>query len=370
MPTLTCLPILRRALSRPRAARPSRAPSRSKVRRALGLAVTLYLLLPCGLDVSGVPATADTAEPGVATASSWDQRGETVLTSQDALAALTTLPADAPAPVSWGAGGGREGWFGPAWQDVDGDGCDTRNEILARDLDQPDFSRLPGRQDAAGGAGRGVESCPDRTVYSGRLTDPYTGSAVEFQRGQGTSEAVQIDHVVPLNYLYAHGAWLWQPRTRALAANDPLNLLAVDGRANQAKSNCGPATCPAGSSDNGTWQPDAVGGWWPPQEQYHCQYAARFVSVLAAYDLGVPEADRKALETTLRGCADADGTGISARSVSQALRQPPIITALAGGIALVAGGLTLRRRQKQWARAMHRQSHTPQWGGEDRDHER
>ena len=84
--------------------------------------------------------------------------------------------------------------------------------------------------------------CPDATVWSGTLHDPYTGSTIKFQRGQGTSEAVQIDHVVPLNYLYAHGAWAWDQRTRLLAANDPLNLLAVDGKANQAKSACGPAT--------------------------------------------------------------------------------------------------------------------------------
>lgn len=321
------------------------------------------------LTLTGLPVAAaqplepaPTQEPSATGTTTWDQRGDAVLTTQDALEALATLPDDAPAPVSWGADGGREGWFGPAWQDVDGDGCDTRNEILARDLDDPDFSRLPGRQDASGGTGRGVESCPDRTVYAGTLTDPYTGSTIEFHRGQGTSEAVQIDHVVPLSYLYAHGAWQWEPRRRALAANDPLNLLAVDGAANQSKSNCGPATCPAGSSEHGTWQPDAAGGWWPPSEQYRCQYAARFVSVLAAYELGVPEADQKALETTLRDCVDG-GEGPSARAAGQALAQPLVVTALVGGIVLVAGGLALRRRQKQWARAVRRRSRTAQRRG-------
>ena len=96
--------------------------------------------------------------------------------------------------------------------------------------------------------------CPDATVWSGTLQDPYTGRTITFTRGQDTSTAVQIDHVVPLNYLYAHGAWQWDERTRLLVANDPLNLIAVDGEANQSKGACGPASCPVGSTDTGLTQ--------------------------------------------------------------------------------------------------------------------
>lgn len=107
---------------------------------------------------------------------------------------------------------------------------------------------------------KGASGCPDATVWSGVLDDPYTGRRIDFQRGPSTSTAVQIDHVIPLSYLYAHGAWEWNARTRLLAANDPLNLLAVDGRANESKGACGPATCPTGSTESGSWRPDGGKG--------------------------------------------------------------------------------------------------------------
>lgn len=323
----------------------------------LGPRALPLLALVIGLLATASPAGPAAAAPadgsGPARQQEWDARGSTALTPDQALAALDTLPADAPAPVSWGEGGGREGWFGPAWQDVDGDGCDTRNEILARDLRETDFSRRPGVQDRAEGVGRGVPSCPDATVYAGVLDDPYTGAAIAFTRGQDTSQAVQIDHVVPLVYLYAHGAWQWSERTRALAANDPLNLLAVDGAANQAKSGCGPATCPAGSTGNGTWDTAGRGGWWPEQDAFRCVYAARFVSVLDAYGLGVPEADRRALEGTLTDCVDGgDGTAGARGVVGRMLSQPAVLGLLVAGSLLVVGGLVVRSRQRAWTRRL------------------
>ena len=296
-----------------------------------------------------VLATALAASP--VPSEQWDARGDQVLSAQEALAALESLPPDAPAAVSWAEGGSRTGWFGQAWEDVDGDGCDTRNEILARDLDDVDYSRADGVQDRDGGVGQCASGCPDATVWSGTLHDPYTGSVIAFQRGQGTSEAVQIDHVVPLNYLYAHGAWAWDERTRLLVANDPLNLLAVDGRANQAKSACGPATCPAGSTETGSWDAGAGPGWWPPDDSYRCAYAARFVSVAAAYGLGPPQADVDALRVTLTDCA-AGGDGApsvlervtgTARSTADVLRTGPVYRlASIIGIALIGAGLVTR----------------------------
>ena len=79
---------------------------------------------------------------------------------------------------SWGEGGSRTGWFGQAWEDVDGDGCDTRNEILSRDLTDADYSRANGIQSRDEGVGQGAAVCPDATVWSGTLHDPYTGSTM------------------------------------------------------------------------------------------------------------------------------------------------------------------------------------------------
>lgn len=287
--------------------------SRSSPRGARRLPVAcalsaLLALLPAAAAPVAQAGTAGAAHVVGATEVPWHERGQLVLGAADALDALNALPEDSPATVSWGEGGSRTGWFGQAWTDVDGDGCDTRNEILARDLTDTDFSREDGVQDAAAGRGQGAAVCPDATVWSGTLHDPYTGATVHFRRGQDTSDAVQIDHVVPLNYLYAHGAWAWEERKRLLVANDPLNLLAVDGRANQDKSNCGPATCPAGSTETGTWTTATGPGWWPPDSGYRCEYARRFVSVAAAYELGLPDADAAALRTVLADCA-AGGDG-------------------------------------------------------------
>lgn len=283
----------------------------------------------------------------------WDQRGDFILSSQGALETLTSLPDDAPAAQSWSQGGSRTGWFGEAWTDVDGDGCDTRNEILARDLTDTDFSRADGVQNREEGRGRGAGVCPDATVWSGTLQDPYTGRTITFTRGQDTSAAVQIDHVVPLNYLYAHGAWQWDERTRLLVANDPLNLIAVDGEANQSKGACGPASCPVGSTDTGSWRPTGPGGWWPSNSSYRCTYARRFVSVAGAYQLGLPQADREALRSTLTDClAGGDGAGSlpeqAARTVKEmgsTVWRTPVYSALAALGALVLGwGLIVRGR--------------------------
>lgn len=297
------------------------------------------------------------AEPAAAgpAQASWDERGSQVLGAQEALSALEALPADSPAPQSWGQGGSREGWFGEAWLDVDGDGCDTRNEILGRDLSQADYSRSPGLQGLDEAAGQGAGVCPDATVWSGTLNDPYTGATIAFERGQETSAAVQIDHVVPLNYLYAHGAWAWPQRTRLLAANDPLNLLAVDGEANEAKGACGPATCPVGSTETGSWQTAAGSGWWPSNRDARCHYAQRFVSVAHAYSLGLPEADRDALRTTLTDClAGGDGApsgleaaGDTARQVgTRVLSSSVYLGILAVGALVLGWGLIARGRRR------------------------
>ena len=317
-------------------------------RPGLALLATVLLVLPV-LAPARAQALATTT---------WDDRGSAVLSAPDALRALETLPADSPAPQSWGQGGSRTGWFGQAWEDVDGDGCDTRNEILGRDLQDADYSRRKGRQDRQEGQGQGAGVCPDATVWSGVLADPYTGATIEFSRGKDTSAQVQIDHVVPLNYLYAHGAWAWDARTRLLVANDPLNLLAVDGQANQSKGACGPATCPVGSSESGTWDTAAGQGWWPPDDAFRCAYAARFVSVLAGYSLGVPHADRQDLTRVLKDCAAGgdgapsmvDRAGTVLPEAVRTVSRDPLLAVT----CVVGPGLVMRARRRPSRRGRRR----------------
>jgi hypothetical protein len=141
-------------------------------------------------------------------------------------------------------------------------GCDQRNDVLARDLD-------------------GVEKRGRCVVLGGRLDDPYTGKDISFSKSRATE--VQIDHIYPLGLSWRMGADGWDASKRERFANDTGNLLAVWGRPNQQKSDSGP-------------------GEWKPQKSYQCAYAIKFVAVAAEYDLPVTRADHTALEDFLTRC--------------------------------------------------------------------
>lgn len=183
-----------------------------------------------------------------------------------ALAALATLEIKGRAPKT----GYDRDQFGPAWADVDRNGCDTRNDVLARDLVDETFE--PGTHDCV--------------VLTGTLADPYTGSTIAFQRGNTTSSAVQIDHVVALSDAWQKGAQQLDAATRQRFSNDPLNLLAADGPTNQAK----------GDGDAATWL--------PPNTAFRCAYVARQVAVKAGYGLWVTQAEHDAIARVLDACPD------------------------------------------------------------------
>jgi hypothetical protein len=183
-----------------------------------------------------------------------------------ALAALAAIEVKGRAPRT----GYDRDLFGSGWVDVDRNGCDTRNDILARDLAGEAFKP-------------GTRNC---VVLTGNLADPYSGRAIAFQRGQTTSEAVQIDHVVALSDAWQKGAQQWDAARRTQFANDPLNLLAVDGPLNMQK----------GDGDAATWL--------PPNRSYRCAYVARQVAVKATYHLWMTQAERNAIATVLSSCPD------------------------------------------------------------------
>ena len=160
--------------------------------------------------------------------------------------------------------------FGQAWADTDRNGCDTRNDILAP---------RPDRRDVQAPAPTAASSSP------GTLADPYTGQHDHLRPRAGTQRRVQIDHVVALSDAWQKGAQQWTHATGAPAfANDPLNLLAVDGPTNQAK----------GDGDAATWL--------PPNKSYRCAYVARQVAVKARYGLWVTAAERDAIRRVLTSC--------------------------------------------------------------------
>ena len=171
-------------------------------------------------------------------------------------------------------------FFGTAWADVDGNDCRTRDDILARDLRQVQ------KRDAC-------------TVVSGVLADPYTGRKLVFRKA--AASAIQIDHVVPLSLAWRSGADHWPLGKRAAFANDPLNLLAVDGPANQAKSDSGPSD------------------WLPPNAKYDCTYVMRFIRVSFLYGATISGSDRVAAKRQLRTCSSVKGHPTTMAALSASL---------------------------------------------------
>jgi hypothetical protein len=191
--------------------------------------------------------------------------------SRTALALLATVPVKGRAPNT----AYSRAQFGPSWTDDNDDpdghnGCDTRNDILRRDLSHVTIKA-------------GSNGC---TVLTGTLHDPYTGRTIAFVRGTDTSSAVQIDHVVALDDAWQKGAQQWSSQKRTDLANDPLNLLAVDGPTNEAK----------GDGDAATWL--------PPNSGYRCAYVARQVAVKARYGLWMTRAEHDAIADVLADCPD------------------------------------------------------------------
>ncbi len=155
--------------------------------------------------------------------------------------------------------------FGKGWQEKDG--CDTRNYILQRDFESEVISNVNG--------------CD---VLKGLLkNDPYTGITINFVRGPDTSDDVQIDHIVPLSDAWQKGAQDLTLQERQQLANDPLNLLAVEGKANMQKS-------------------DKDASNWLPQQDYRCRYVARQIAVKQKYRLWVTKAEYNAMKRVLYTC--------------------------------------------------------------------
>lgn len=154
--------------------------------------------------------------------------------------------------------------FGPAWKDVDHNGCDTRNDILARDL-----KTISDRRNAC-------------VITAGQLADPYSGKWIDFRKKDASK--VQIDHVVALENAWQSGAYNLTQEDREALANDPDNLLAVNGHDNMAKG--------SKSADQ----------WMPPNTAYACTYASKQVQIKNRYALTVTTPEKQALADALATC--------------------------------------------------------------------
>ena len=192
-------------------------------------------------------------------------------------AALDRLPVKGRAAMT---GYSRE-QFGSAWTDNNDDlwghnHCTTRDDVLRRDLH--DVKREK------------TSTCAD-AVASGVLDEPYTGAkGVQFTRGSGCtkpdycSSNLQIDHVAALGDVWVTGGQKLSAQQRVDLANDPLELLAVDGPANEQK----------GDSD--------AASWLPKNKRFRCTYVSIQVAVKTKYHLWVTSAEKTAIANVLSSC--------------------------------------------------------------------
>ncbi len=223
-----------------------------------GLALALVLVV-----VGGATATQTTPDEPPPTPTSPTTPATAPTNPADPASALTAvagLTVKGRAPKT---GYSRE-QFGQAWFDADRNGCDTRNDILRRDLVDRQMKNW----------------C--KVLAGTSSPDPYTGRTIRFVIG-GPSE-IDVDHVVALADAWQKGAATWQPGIRLAFANDPLALLAVDSGTNRSK----------GDGDAATWL--------PPDRPSRCAYVARQVAVKAKYRLWVTAAERDAMVRVLSTC--------------------------------------------------------------------
>jgi hypothetical protein len=186
----------------------------------------------------------------------------TATAAESATAQLASLRVAGRAPMT----GYDRDRFGQAWLDADRNGCDTRNDMLRRDLQSITVKA-------------GTHGC---VVLAGVLVDPYTRMRIDFVRDE--SYSVDIDHVVALGNAWASGAWKLDVRRRAALANDPLNLLAVDAGANRSKADSDAAS------------------WLPPNKAYRCAYVARQIAVKTKYRLAVTPSEKAQIARQLATC--------------------------------------------------------------------
>jgi Protein of unknown function (DUF1524)/Excalibur calcium-binding domain len=229
-----------------------------KHRTTRAAVATLALLAAAGCQ----PGQTTAATPDAVSEAAAQASASAPAQGRAAVDVLATLPVKGRAPQT----GYDRDEFGAQWADVDRNGCDTRNDVLARDLTDETFEP-------------GTHGC---VVTRGTLADPYTGRTIEFVKGDGSS--VDIDHVVALSNAWQTGAFAWDDARRTALANDPLNLLAVDYSANRQKGDADPAT------------------WLPPNRSVRCSYVARQIAVKAAYGLWVTRAEHDALQRVLDTC--------------------------------------------------------------------
>ena len=149
------------------------------------------------------------------------------------------------------------------WVDADGDGCDTRKEVLIAESLEP------------------VQTGSSCAILSGRWYSVYDNTETT------DSSRFDIDHVVALKEAWDSGAWSWTADQRRDFANDlsqPYFLIAVSASSNRSKGDRDPAE------------------WLPTNMSYRCAYVRIWIDVKRAWNLSVDQTEYDALRNILASC--------------------------------------------------------------------
>jgi hypothetical protein len=160
------------------------------------------------------------------------------------------------------------------WVDADGDGCDTRKEVLKAEAI------------VAPTQGSGC------VLTGGEWYSPYDDAYF------ADAGKLDIDHLVPLAEAWDSGASSWTAADRQAYANDlgdSRDLIAVSARSNRSKADQDPST------------------WLPPAAGYRCAYVTDWIADKTRWGLSIDTAERAALEQDLANCPDSPITVTTAR---------------------------------------------------------
>ena len=169
------------------------------------------------------------------------------------------------------------------WSDLDGNKCDTRNDVLAAE------SLIP--------VVRTDNGC---TVVSGLWVDLYTGKTFY------NPKQLDVDHFVPLSNANLSGGSSWTAEKKEEYANYQKNsghLIAVDAAENRQK---------------GGKSPDQ---WMPKNKQFHCAYVTIWTSIKKQWELSMTEAEQVKIENVLKACT-GEGVRRSKVRLLRSLRLP------------------------------------------------
>lgn len=156
----------------------------------------------------------------------------------------------------------RKEWL-PKWGDQNGDGINTRHQVLMDQSSETVELNIKGDK-----------------VFRGTWTCPYTGITFHDPR------KVDIDHFIPLKEVSESGGWQWDTEKQNDFANgaDSLELLVVESKANRDKSDKDPVD------------------WLPPNKNYHCAYMERWALIKARNQLSMDAPEFKLLQQQLQLC--------------------------------------------------------------------